>query len=368
MKLLSFLALYLSTTCVLADDTNYQQVTLKGKWLVEESGHTMLDPQTSALKLWRGKLLSLSDRSAHMSQQKQLHIIDPDSAVVAQESLVMTYSSHVKDSCFYPYLADKPDYEALAIDPNNDNVFVIVTEDARNGVQLSKACQQRFNKTGSTKYPSLIVRLELDNKNNLSMTHVRPLQFDAAFNVGNFPNDGIEGMAFDHSNTLYLGLEKDAQGHARIFSLPLTEHFWQQDEFAIVEDTQVSMPKFDKGNHPINGMDYIAVKNHPGYIAAAARNDNQLWIIDLAKQQPTKVISLQFMAPVTDDTKHCNGWELIGNTSLEGVAVAQDKIWLINDPWKKHYTDNVKCQSNRTKYQQFSPLLFSLTLDNIVSE
>jgi len=362
MKLFSFLAIYLSTSCVLADENIHQQVTLQGKWLIEESGKTMLDPQTSALKLWQGKLLSLSDRSAHETQQKQLHIINPANAIVAKESLKMTLSTQVKESCFSAYLADKPDFEALAIDPNNDNVFFVVTEDARIGVQLSTDCQQRYQKTGSTKYPSLLVRLELDNSNVLSMTHVRALQFPASYNVGNFPNDGIEGMAFGKNSTLYLGLEKDNKGVARIFSLPLSYNFWQSDKFAPVEDTEVKLPAFKKGRHPINGMDYLPAKNHPGYIVAAARNDNQLWIIDLDKQKPTKVISMEFLAPVTGEDKQCNDWELIGNTSLEGVAVAKDKIWLINDPWKKHYMDNVKCESNRDKYKRLSPLLFSLPI------
>lgn len=362
MKLLSLLALYLSTSCVLADDNIHQQVTLKGKWLIEESGRAMLDPQTSALKLWQGKLLSLSDRSAHKSQQKQLHIIDPTSGLVAEKSLSMTLSNNVKKSCFNHYLADQPDFEALAIDPNNDNVFFVVTEDARKGVQLTKECQQRFKNTGSTKYPSLLVRLELENNNKLFMTDVRPLQFPASYNVGNFPNDGIEAMAFGLNNTLYLGLEKDDNGLARIFSLTLTDKFWQSDEFAEVVDTQVLLPTFEEGRHPINGMDYIPFDDHPGYLAAAARNDDQLWIIDLAKQQPTKVISMKFLAPVISEDKQCNDWELIGNTSLEGVAVVNNNIWLINDPWKKHYMENVKCASNREKYKRLSPLLFSLPI------
>ncbi len=362
MKLLPFLAAYLCATCTLANDNIQQQVTLKGKWLVETNGKVMLDPQTSALKLWRGKLLSLSDRSAHESQQKQLHIIDPSNAIVADHSLEMTMSDEIKASCFYPYLADKPDFEALAIDPNNDNVFIIVTEDARDGVQLTASCQKRFQNTGSTKYPSLIVRLEIDKNNVLSMTHVRPLQFSASYAIGDFANDGIEGLAYGKNNTLYLGLEKDSKGHARIFSLPLNDKFWASDEFAPVVDTNVVLPSFNNGRHPINGMDYISVDNHPGYIAAAARNDNQLWIIDLANEKPTKVISMEFLAPVKSHDGQCKEWELIGNSSLEGVAVTRDKIWLINDPWKAHYIENVKCESNRHKYESFSPLLFSLPI------
>jgi hypothetical protein len=362
MKLLSFFAIYLSATAALADDNTHQQVTLKGKWLVETNNEVMLHPQTSALKWWKGKLLTLSDRSAHISQQKQLHIIDPANATVAEESLVMRLSKKVQTSCFAQYLADKPDIEGLAVDPINENVLFIVTEDARDGIQLSAACQQRFKNTGSTKYPSLLVRLEIDKNNMLSMTHVRPIQFAASFSIGNYPNDGIEGLAFGRNNTLYLGLEKDSKGQARIFSTQLVENFWERDDFIQVIDTQVLLPTFEKGKHPINGMDYLPVDNHPGYIAAAARNDNQLWIIDLAKQKPTTVISMTFLAPTDRSDKNCTNWEVIGNTSLEGVAVTNDKIWLINDPWTEHYIKNVKCEGNRDKYQKLAPLLFSLPI------
>ncbi|MFT7430492.1 MAG: hypothetical protein ACI971_000944 [Colwellia sp.] len=363
MKLLPFIAIYLSAFTVLADDNIYQQVTLKGKWLVETDQQVMFDPQTSALKLWRDKLLTLSDGSADKSQQKQLHIIEPTSGLVEEKSLFMTMSSQVKSSCFSSYLAGEPDFEALAVDPNNDKIFIIVTEDARNSDKLSSVCQQRFQNTGSTTYPTLIVRLALDDNNILSMTHVRPLQFDASYNVGDFSNDGIEGLAFGQDNTLYLGLEKDSKGLARIFSLVLDENFWATDEFAPVVDTEVLLPTFSQGMHPINGMDYLSKDNHPGYIVAAARNDDQLWIIDLAKKQPTKVIAMNFLAPVSIKNNECSDWEPIDNTSLEGVAVANNNIWLINDPWKAHYIENAKCPSNYDKYKTFSPLLFSLAID-----
>ncbi len=362
MKLLSFFAIFISATTALADEKLHQQVTLKGKWLVETNNEVMLHPQTSALKWWKGKLLTLSDRSAHISQQKQLHIIDPLSAIVAKESLVMQLSKKVKTSCFYQYLADKPDFEALAVHPDNENVLIIVTEDARKGIQLSADCQQRFQNTGSTIYPSLLVRLEIDEHNTLSMTHVRPIQFDAKFNVGDVANDGIEALAFGKNNTLFLGLEKDIKGQARIFSTQLVKDFWQSEEFIQVIDTEVVLPTFKKGRHPINGMDYLPVDNHPGYIAAVARNDDQLWIIDLDKQKPTTIISMSFLAPVNSNDKHCNKWEKIGNTSLEGVAVTKEEIWLINDPWTEHYIENVKCEVNREKYQKFGPLLFSLPI------
>ena len=70
-------------------------ISLKGHWVVETDGSSMLDPQTSGLKLWRGMLLSVSDASADLSQIKQLHIIDPSSAQLAEQSLVMEISAAV---------------------------------------------------------------------------------------------------------------------------------------------------------------------------------------------------------------------------------------------------------------------------------
>jgi len=68
MKLILILLTFTVITNVLAADD--QSFTLKGKWLVETNGREITHPQTSAFKLWRGKLLSISDRSAVQSQQK----------------------------------------------------------------------------------------------------------------------------------------------------------------------------------------------------------------------------------------------------------------------------------------------------------
>lgn len=338
-------------------------ISLKGQWVVETDGSSMLDPQTSGLKLWRGMLLSVSDASADISQRKQLHIIDPSSAQLEKQSLPMEMSARVGQSCFAGYLNDAPDLEALAVHPDNDRVFVVVTEDATRSVGMTEVCQERYEQSGSTDYPTVLIRLELQDDNTLLMTHARPIRFKSEYGVGNFPNDGIEGLAFGPDSTLYLGLEKDSQDNARIFSVNIGEDFWTSDTFASVIDEQLLMPNFSKGNHPINGMDYMPAPNHKGYIVAAARNDNQLWIIDLEKQHPTTQIELAFLAPTssTDDT--CEKWELMDNSSLEGLAVAGDTIWMINDPWRAHYKDNIQCELLRENYERMAPLLFSVPID-----
>ncbi len=362
--LLSVCLLMLFTPwCDANDDQPLLPIVLTGKWITNNTDEVMLDPQTSALKLWRGKLLSLSDGSAHQSQQKKLHIISPQTAKLSGNGLPITLAENLKKSCFANYLNSSPDLEAMVVDPDNDNIIYVVTEDARKANKLSASCQQRFANTGSTVFPSLLVRLEVKPNNQVLMTHVRPLQFDQQFQVGNFANDGIEGMTFGLNRTLYLALEKDLKGVARIFSVDIDADFWSIDDFFRVEDPRFVLPQFDKGNHPINGLDYYPVKDHPGFLVAAARNDDQLWFIDIGKQQPVKVIPLKFMAPVRQKHQQCAPFELMDNTSIEGVGIIDNSVWLINDPWKKHYLDNVQCRSNYDAYKKQAPLLFELPID-----
>ncbi|WJG09884.1 hypothetical protein [Aliiglaciecola sp. LCG003] len=339
------------------------ELHLQGKWLVEANGEVMLDPQTSGLKAWRGKLVSVSDGSAHVSQRKKLHIIDPESASLQAQPLKMIMSDKVEKSCFADYLADAPDLEAIAVDPRDDRVFVLVTEDATRSSGMSQACHLRYKNSGSTDYPTVLIRLELQADNTVLMTDVRPIQFAESFAVGNFPNDGIEGLSFAPDGTLYLALEKDKKSNARIFSIKIDEQFWQTEEFAQVSDPQLEFPSISSGNHPINGMDYFAVEGHKGFLIAGARNDSQLWVIDLEKKIPTKVLPLQFLAPTGNDEPNCQKWEVMDNASLEGLAVSGNTIWTINDPWKLHYMDNVQCEANRAKYSKMAPLLFSLSAD-----
>ena len=84
-------------------------------------------------------------------------------------------ASRVRRSCFSQYLADEPDLEALVADPEQPNVFYTVTEDATRTGALSDRCQQRYEATGSTDYPTLLVRIEKHDSGNATMTHVRPL-------------------------------------------------------------------------------------------------------------------------------------------------------------------------------------------------
>ena len=359
---LSFLITFGIFGCA-ADQPKEPDLVIKGKWLKEQNGDVMLDPQTSGLTFWRNQLLTLSDGSAHVSQRLQLHPIIAEQALLGNDSLPMLLSDEVAQSCFAEYLKEAPDLEALTVDPDDDTSFYVVTEDATRTGSMSQECQIKYADTGSTKYPTLLVHLVLQADNTLLMAHVKPLHFDPSFTVGNAPNDGIEGLAMGADRTLYLGLEKDANGHARIFSVKLSPDFWEQPGFAKVVDPKLQVPVFESGNHPINGMDFYAGKGLPGFIFAAARNDNELWIIDLSKKRKTVRKTMQFLAPTERINDKCAEWEVMDNASIEGVAVANDILWMINDPWKSHYMDNVVCETNRAKYERMAPLLFSVPID-----
>ena len=334
-----------------------------GKWITTADGEVMTDPQTSGLTVVDGKLVSISDGSAEHNQQQKLHVIDPVSAEVDITSSTFSRSSSVRRSCFDQYLSNEPDFEALVVDPSDSSVFYTVTEDATRTGALSVRCQRRFKDTGSTDYPTLLVRLQREDDGNVMMTHVRPLQFALRENVGDFPNDGIEGIAMSDNRTLYLGLEKDAAGQPRIFSLTMDEAFWQSDDFARVIDAQLSLPTFSQGNHPINGLTwYRHSDSQVDYLLAAARNDNELWVVRTDGERATRRIPLQFTAPAGQASSECEDNEVMDNASIEGVAVIDQTLWLINDPWKKNYLKNVQCEALRPQYNAMAPLIFSVPL------
>lgn len=333
-------------------------VSLYGKWVTELDGSTMLDPQSSGLIANELGWWTVSDASADASQIQRLHVIDKNSAAVIKRYGPMALSETVLKSCFAQYLAGKPDYEALTFHPFKDNAWILVTEDATRGKPMSKACKKTFSETGSTRFPTLLVEVVLSNS-QLVVSGVRAVQFDSNDQVGNFPNDGIEGLAFGRNNRLYMGLEKDKNSQPRIFYVDITPDFFTlTDTFIAAKDAELALPGFTKGNHPINGMDiYFPDSASAGFLIAAARNDNALWIIDLAKVQPTKIVPLSFYAP--GRSANCPEYYEMDNASLEGVAVDGNTLVLINDPWKTNYLKNVVCESDKAPYKRMSPLVFT---------
>lgn len=348
------------------EQTNEAQntvLTAAGAWIKEAGGEVMADPQTSGLTHVNGMLASISDGSALPHQQRRIHMLTPATATLLPTPAAMGMASRVRRSCFADYLKSEPDLEALVVDPADNTVFYTVTEDATRTGALSVRCQQRYAETGSTDYPTLLVRIQRDEDGSATMTHVRPLAFDSALAVGDFPNDGIEGMALAPDGTLYLGLEKDAAGQPRLFSLQLSDDFWDAREFARVKDAGLNLPRFDSGNHPVNGLEYYYHEaTGQGFVLAAARNDNELWVISTDPERPYRRVSLQFTAPVDEGIAGCPQQEVMDNASIEGLAVIDQTLWLINDPWKKNYLKNVQCGANEARYQAMAPLLFSVPL------
>ena len=107
-----------------------QNLRVNGRWIMEQDGQVMLNPQSSGLVKWRDGLLTLSDRSAHPSQRLRLRTISKDDALLSGPDFPMILSEELQTSCFAAYLTNNPDLEALTVDPDDDRVFYVVTEDA----------------------------------------------------------------------------------------------------------------------------------------------------------------------------------------------------------------------------------------------
>ncbi|WP_338518765.1 hypothetical protein [Alteromonas gracilis] len=329
-----------------------------GEWITDNNGKVMFDPQTSGLVVLDGQLVTIADASADATQQLKLHTINPSNAKLTASSASFSFSNSVRRSCFYTYLSEQPDLEALAVDPRDPTVIYTVTEDATRTGALSPRCESKYEATGSTDYPTLLVKLKLKGEGKVEMNSVRPLQFSLEYEVGNFPNDGIEGLTMAADGTLYLGLEKDKAGQPRIFTVNIDDDFWSTTEFAPVSEPGVELPSFTSGNHPINGLALHTTANNETFLLAAARNDNELWIIDITKQKTTKRIPVSFKV---------NGGEACGNyvmdnASMEGLVVLEDTLWIINDPWEKNYMKNAVCEADVSRYEDLAPLLFPLPL------
>lgn len=348
-------------------DAKQSVLTLKSLWVKEHNNEVMLDPQTSGLASWRdGSLLTIADGSAHQSQILKLLRIDPERRTVRSPKLPISLASKVANSCFGPYLSHRPDLEALVVDPDDDRIFYSVTEDASR-YPMSEECKAKFAGSGSTEFPTLLVKLRLDEPSQrVIMSDVRPLQYSEDMQIGNYPNDGIEGMTFGEGRTLYLALEKDANHQPRIFSINLVEAFWQSDAYYLVNDEKLNLPYFnDQQPHPINGLTYYQ-DGLQGWLVAAARNDNQLWLIDTQGVRSTVKISLRFLAE-TDSEGTCPAFEAMDNYSMEGLAVKGDNLWLINDPWKQNYKKNIQCAKTAANYEEMAPLLTWIPLATIAT-
>jgi hypothetical protein len=350
--------------------TNFNAVTVVGKWLSESDGQAMHNPQTSGLTFTGNKIYSVSDASAANHQQRRLHVIDQDTGKLSHKLGPIILSPQILSaSCFADYLNGKPDYEALVAIPNTVNQWLLVTEDGTRGTKIKGECFEKFTHNNFTRYPALIVKIELIS-DSLILTGVRAIEFnpnDKTDKRGlgtNIENDGIEGLAFTRNNRLLLGIEQDANKSPRVFELAYSADLFDTiDTFIRVKDSGLTFPEHMTLVNPINGMDvYYPQANSEGYLIAAARNNDQLWILDLAKQRPTVIVDIDFYAP---SNPRCgkNTFHKIRNTALEGVAVHENTLYLINDPWHQRYSANATCVYDKPKYEAFIPLLFELEIN-----
>lgn len=343
-----------------------------GNWILEKDGSFMQDPQTSGLTYIDGYLYSISDASAKLHQVKQLHKMSVDTGRIIEKIGPIQLSKEIAEqSCFAKYLEDKPDYEGLVRLPNSQTEWLVVTEDASRGDLISAQCLAKYSAANFTNYPSLLVKLELIN-GTLTLTGVRVLQFDAKDKVDkrlggneNIENDGLEGIAVTREGNILLGLEKDAYEKPRVFELDYNQALFDSiDTFVKVKDSGLLFPDFLSFKNPINGMEvYYPDANSTGFLITAARNANQLWILDLAKEKLPIIVDLNLYAP-SDTSQGCASRHRIRNTALEGVAVHGDILYLVNDPWKQEYPNNIICAQDKDRYLGMSPLLFSLPIDS----
>lgn len=342
-----------------SDTHTNNRIELQSRWLKHTNGELVNDPQTSGLIFHNGFLISMGDGSAAKDKQLKLMPIDGPLRQLQDSLIPIVQSPTVKQGCFSDYLAHGPDLEALAQDPANPDIVIIATEDFYE-FRLSPECHKLYGQTGSTAYPSLLLRVEIQPTQAL-ITHVKALRFPTEYRVGNYPNDGVEGLTFGAGRTLYIGLEKDLENRPRIFETTVSENFWDTPNMATVTDSHLGFPPFkDKDNHPINALAYIATSNADGFVIAAARNDNELWILDTAKQKAPQVIHLDFLA----ESQHanCPQWQKMDNYSIEGLVVVDDTLWLINDPWKVAYKKNAICPEMQASYARMTPLLSSIKI------
>jgi hypothetical protein len=356
----------LSWLCIglLFTPLTFAEQALSGQWVRDEQGQTMLDPQPSGLTWWHDELLMLGDQSAEPSMRMKLFRLDPNTSAYKTAPVNIEVSAEVRAGCFGDYLINSPDLEALTWDRLDDTTLITVTEDASRA-QLSPSCSKRFSQTNSTTYPTLLLKITTDKAlSKAVITAVRPVQFPQEAQVGNLPNDGIEGLAIDDHQNLYLALEKNMAANPAIFKTRLTPDFWAKDNFVKVIDANLSLPPIDKNGHPINDLEFMPspIPGHPGYLLAVARNDDQLWIFDLTNRVPPYVEQLSFYVP-TDNSGLCPAFERMVQTALEGITIRSGKIYLINDPWKQHYQDNIQCDVNAANFRRNSPLLFNMNID-----
>jgi hypothetical protein len=382
-----------------APEQAHNHVKTVGKWIKNKQGSVVKNPQTSGLTFMGDRLYTVSDASANKDQRKMLHEIDIANGQMIEDPTLnntLILGARLQHSCFANYLNDKPDYEAVVALPSASNTppqWLLVTEDGSRGTEISGKCLKNYESNSNfTRYPALLVRVALIDQ-QLTVNGVRAIRFEdgtgtdkkgliekvtkeknnkwKAKRIGNSQeNDGIEGLAFTKDMELLLGIEEDGNELPRVFKLQYSDDIFDvvdtkdtDASFIIVQDSGFELPKVARNNSPINGLGiYYPSQDSQGFLIAAARNTDRLWIIDLKKKKTIQILDVEFHTPAAG----CNDGKThrMKRVAIEGVAVKDKTIFLVNDPWREKYEENRGCESDMAAYKANAALLFEIPIDD----
>ena len=122
------------------------ELHLAGKWLTDETGQTLADPQSSGLTLRHGELVHIGDNSSAVPMRNILLRINPQTGQLIAPPVNITVASDLQNSCFAELLTNYPDWESLTWDREDDTTLVSVTEDSSD-FSLSPQCAKRYSNT-----------------------------------------------------------------------------------------------------------------------------------------------------------------------------------------------------------------------------
>lgn len=376
-----------------------EQIEVVGKWIMHPDNSFVINPQTSGLTFMGERLYTISDASADTSLRKKLHELNTTTGTLLKDSVInnnLAIEQRFDDGCFNAYLESRPDYEALVALPSKDNQppqWLLVTEDGSRGQAIVGRCLSAFeNKSNFTRYPALLVRVTLLGE-QLTITGIRALRFEAGMgtdkealveklrerNNGRWSdksiansqeNDGIEGLTITRDGRLLFALEEDGNELPRVFELSYSDDLFKQVDtrttpasFLTLRDSDLQLPVVAPNSSPINGIDiYYPSETGQGFLIAAARNTDRLWIVDLETKQTIKILDVSFYTPPAD----CNDGQAnkMKRVAIEGVAVKGKSLFLVNDPWTEKYKENQGCEIDKEGYEANAALLFELPIDD----